>query len=157
MIKRLKDYDMADQEWHGLYTIHDPLVCELLAKVKSYTWKGYELWLHGSILEDRVTYDLDMTLIGPKNPRLINQYLYLLTKLGYVHNIKVDVKYLLQGKMYNHKEYLKTGKRQDILYANATESKYGIYHENMWITAFSYPIAKLFHPDRDPQEPIRLV
>jgi len=157
----IRHTDLHCQNWHRLYTIHDERVCELLAKVKSYKWKDYQIWIHGAILEDRYTMDLDMTLIGPKKPELIKQYLYLLTRLGQVHNIKVDVKYLMQGKLYDHKDYLETGKEQHILYAHYRpkdfKDEYGVFHEGLWLRAFKYPIAKLFEEGRDIQSPLRIV
>ena len=35
-------------------------------------WEEYQLWMHGSILSDVDTHDIDLTILGPMYPNIIN-------------------------------------------------------------------------------------
>jgi hypothetical protein len=61
----------------------------------------YQLWVHGSILSDVNTYDIDLSILGPLRPPIINQMLETIVKIGFEEHIFCDVKYSVDNQLYD--------------------------------------------------------
>ena len=55
--------------------------------------KDYEVWVSGGFLQNWKTKDIDITLFGPKNYKIIQKLLYKGTDIGIKHNVFVDIVY----------------------------------------------------------------
>jgi len=64
-------------------------------------WEGYELWTHGSILNNVDTYDVDLTIMGPVKPKKINQLLEEVVRIGFEEQVYLDVKYNMSNELYD--------------------------------------------------------
>ena len=92
-MKKLIQYgDYTQDVWHSLKGIEDTRVIEFIDRIKELNWTSYSLFLYGGILQDRDTYDIDGTIMGPRNPGHINYLLDNITRisfeLGVLHDIK---------------------------------------------------------------------
>lgn len=84
--------DYNQDTWHSLRGIEDPKVIEFIDRIKELNWGTYSLYIYGGILLDRDTYDIDGTIMGPRDPGHINYLLDGITnisfELGVLHDIK---------------------------------------------------------------------
>jgi len=62
---------------------------------------NYKLYAHGTILNNINTHDLDLTLVGPLDPKQINSILDSIIRIGFDEQIYCDVKYSITGDLYN--------------------------------------------------------
>tara|TARA_R110000803_G_scaffold89299_1_gene156507 strand:- start:78 stop:563 length:486 start_codon:yes stop_codon:yes gene_type:complete len=63
--------------------------------------ENYKLFAHGMILNDQSTYDLDLTLVGPLDAKVINSILDGIVRIGFEEQIYCDVKYSVTGDLYD--------------------------------------------------------
>ena len=155
MIKHIKygEYECMSQPLKGL---SDPLTQDLLMAIKELDWTDYELWTHGSILGDSMANDIDLTIIGPLVSQRISMLLQECVRLGYERNIQTDIKYLVEGKLYDHM----TGESQCNIEANykpeiwidGTTYKYGTLVNGLWLTERHWPMTK-----SAPYSPLQLI
>lgn len=59
-------------------------------KANQYNIQDYELYVCGGLLEDWVSWDIDMVLVGPKSLDAYN-IMYKIKKLGFVYRVYIDI------------------------------------------------------------------
>jgi hypothetical protein len=89
--------DFYGKNWFGVGGIQHPVAKNIIKKIKSdlsnFLDKRYQLWLMGGILEDWITWDLDMVIIGPYEPLKIKTALTMAIKTGFNNHLFVDINY----------------------------------------------------------------
>lgn len=150
----------TNDEWttiNGLGSIEN-----LLHRIKTeIDWKGYQLWIHGSILSDVDTHDVDLTIMGPTIPQRINSLLEAVVKIGFEEKIFCDVKYNITNELYDPKrDSVKT-----IRYACYQSSiqfedqvfDYGELVGELHLKEYRWPLAKTIRNGYDYKSPLRLI
>tara|TARA_R110000772_G_scaffold219797_1_gene330344 strand:+ start:62 stop:562 length:501 start_codon:yes stop_codon:yes gene_type:complete len=137
--------NFRNNEWkvlNGIESIHTTLN-RLKTEID---WSGYQLWVHGSILSDIDTYDIDMTIMGPMVPRRIMYLLEHVHKIGFEEQTLPDIKYSLSDELYDpNRDLPKT-----ITYVcyrgqitiNNTPWNYGKLVNGLWMKEQKYPMSK---------------
>ena len=145
MIKHIKygEWECMSLPLAGL---DSPIVKELLDRIKELDWTGYELWTHGSILGESTSNDIDLTIIGPHDVERVSMLLEGCVRLGYQRNIQTDVKYLVEGYLYDavegHPQCNIEAHYQPEIWINGTTYKYGTLVDGLWCTERHWPMAK---------------
>ena len=145
MIKHIKygEWECMSLPLAGL---ESPIVKELLDRIKELDWTDYELWTHGSILGDTTANDIDLTIIGPHDVQRVSQLLEDCVRLGYQRNIQTDVKYLVEGHLYDpvegHPQTQIQAHYQPEIWINGTTYKYGVLVDGLWCTKKNWPMTK---------------
>ena len=145
MIKHIKfgAYECMSQPIKGL---QDELVQDLLDAIKELDWTDYELWTHGSILGDTTANDIDLTIIGPHDVQRVSKLLEDCVRLGYQRNIQTDVKYLVEGHLYDpvegHPQKQIQAYYRPEIWINGTTYKYGVLVDGLWCTEKNWPMTK---------------
>lgn len=163
MRKHIKYGKFERTEWNQLCGLTDPLVKEWFKCIEFMDWSEYELWAHGSILENKITMDLDLTLIGPDRSETVNFMLETMVACGFHLGLYIDVKYLYDGELFDHQEWLETGNWITNIYANyrpeievnGINFKYGEELEGYYISTQTHPLRKVMH--KDMPSPIRII
>ncbi len=127
--------------------LEDPIVEIYLQEIKKFNWDGFQLWTHGSILGDSTANDIDLTIIGPKVQHRVFGLLDGCIMIGFNLGIQVDIKYLLEGKLF---DYTKDKERTNTLAHYKPEItidgvtyKYGqLNEEGYWISERKWPMTK---------------
>jgi hypothetical protein len=89
-----------NSEWKQVNGLES--VAHVLERIKNeVNFEEYQLWVHGSILSDVDTYDIDLSIIGPLYPQIINQMLETIVKIGFEEQIFCDVKYSVDNHIYD--------------------------------------------------------
>ena len=113
---------------------------------KEIDWSDYELWIHGSILSDVDTYDIDMTIMGPMKPRRIMYLLEQIHRIGFEEKTLPDVKYSLSNELHDpNKDLPKT-----IIFVcyrgqitiDGEPYNYGKLVNDLWMKEQRFPMAK---------------
>ena len=90
----------SNAEWHTINGLSS--VEHVILRIKQeIDWKGYQLWIHGSILSDVDTHDIDLTITGPVIPQKINQLLQEIVQIGFEEKIFCDVKFNITNDLYD--------------------------------------------------------
>ena len=113
---------------------------------KEIDWSNYELWIHGSILSDVDTYDIDMTIKGPMVPRRIMYLLEQVHRIGFEEKQLPDIKYSLSDDLYDPQIDLP----KTITYVcyrgqitiNGRQWNYGKLVNDLWMKEQKYPMSK---------------
>ena len=147
-------------EWKPLMGLTS--VQTTLDRIKSeIDWTGYELWVHGSILSDVETYDIDCTIIGPVQPARIMSILEACIRIGFEEKTYVDIKYSMSNELYNPEmDITKT-----ILYAcydgkitiNGTTYNYAKQVRGLWLKETTYPLTKTKNSNLIYKAPVKLI
>jgi len=100
--------------WFSIGGIEHPLFKTLVSRIKSDVPEVYnfELYTMGGILEDWMSWDIDLALIGEYNPKLIKKCFEGIVKIGFDLHLYVDVQY--QHKLWRIDTYSKTGQLDEI-------------------------------------------
>ena len=135
----------TNAEWHTINGIAS--VQHVLDRIKNeVNWEEYQLWLHGSVLSDVDTHDIDLTIIGPMYPHIINGMLETIVKIGFESKMYCDVKYSVSNMLYDPEvDSVKT-----ILYAcyqgkitmNGTTYEYATVVKDLYLKSTQYPMPK---------------
>lgn len=82
--------------WYGIDTFENERFQAFLEEVKSKPelFDQHELYLTGGILEDWITWDVDLAITGPYIPSKILSAMTWITHLGFKHGIYPDVVYV---------------------------------------------------------------
>ena len=145
MVKHIKygAYECISQPIKGL---QDPLVEDLLDAIKQLDWTDYQLWTHGSILGTAPANDIDFTIIGPRDNQRVSYLLESCVRLGYERNIQTDIKYLVEGKLYdwalNESHCNIEAHYQPEIWINGTTYKYGQLVDGLWCSERCWPMTK---------------
>lgn len=150
----------SNAEWHTINGLSS--VEHVILRIKQeIDWKGYQLWIHGSILSDVDTHDIDLTIMGPVIPQKINQLLQEVVRIGFEEQIFCDVKYNITNELYDPKrDSVKT-----IRYACYQSSiqfedqvfDYGELVGELHLKEYRWPLAKTIRNGYDYKSPIRLI
>jgi hypothetical protein len=162
MEKHIKYGKFERTDWNLVSTLKDPLVKEWLDCVEFIDWEGYELWAHGGILEDRMTVDLDLTIVGPDEPDRVNFMLETLVACGFHLGLFIDIKYLYDGQLFDHQEWLDDGKYIYNVYAslapeitiNGSLFVYGKLLDGYYLADQIHPLGKV--RGKDMPSPLRI-
>ena len=123
-------------------------------------WEEYQLWMHGSILSDVDTHDIDLTILGPMYPNIVNQMLETIVKIGFEEKIYCDVKYSVSNMLYDPEvDTIKT-----ILYAcyqgkitiNGETYHYSNKVRDLFLKETRYPMAKCLRSGLKYKSPVRV-
>ena len=159
----IKYGDFWRDEWSLFWGLQDPLVQAWFKEIKFMDWSEYQLWAHGGCLEERWTGDLDLTLIGPDRPDQVNFMLESMVAYGFHLGLRVDVKYLYHGELFDHQQWLLDHKFITNLYASyapeiTVDGKLFEYAElinGYWISQQTHPLKKVMRLDMP--SPIQLI
>ena len=163
-MKKLIEYgDYSCAEWNGITHLEDPMFQKWLEKIRPIL-NGYELWVYGGILEDWLTFDIDATLIGPKDPQRINQILKDIVRISFEYGYFPDIKYSIDGKIFNWSHWEKTGEYTEIRYAyyqpsmtvNGKFIGWGYLEDDLWCGTRIWPMKKQIHKDHIYKDPIQI-
>jgi len=110
-------------------------------------WTGYQLWAHGAILNGTDTYDIDMTIMGPMDPKRIRVILETLVRIGFEEKTFIDVKYSVSNELYDPN----TDTPKEILFAcyrgritvNGTTFEYSKLVDGLYLKSTKYPMNKM--------------
>ena len=143
---------------HQLCGLQDPLVKKVIERIKELDWSGFQLWVHGSILNTGSAKDIDLTIIGPKKPDRINYLLEQCVKIGFDLFIQVDIKYLVKGKLYDHSKGIPVKQTlahyKPEIFINGTTYRYAHLKDGLWVAERKYPMTK---SQRSPEPPKQLI
>ena len=156
MQKHVKYGAFECERLHELAGLQDPLVIEYMKRINEIDWTNYELWTHGSILNNSTAKDLDLTIIGPNVPHRINYLLKRCVKIGFDLFMQVDIKYLVKGKLYNHttgvarKQLLAHYKPE--IWINGMTYRYAHKQDGLWVSERQYPMTKSQYSPYPPKQ-----
>lgn len=163
MKKLVKYGDYSQDTWNGIIGLEDPIFKSWFEKIKPIV-EGYELWIYGGILEDWLTYDIDATLIGPKDPIRVNQILNDIARISFEYGIYPDIKYSIDGKIFNWSHWELTGEYTEITYAyykpemwiNGKHINWGEHRDGLWVGTRVWPMKKQIHKEHIYKDPIQI-
>lgn len=150
----------TNSEWitiNGLESVE-----HVLERIKQeVNWDEYELWIHGSILSDVDTHDIDMTIKGPMYPNIINNMLETIVRIGFEEQIYCDVKYSVSNQLYDPvfdqpKDILYACYQGKITVAGETYN-YGMLTKDLYLKSTRYPMAKTRRSGIIYKSPIRII
>ena len=158
MEKRLKFGEFSCNVTQKLNGLDDPIVKLVLGHIGNLDWNDYKLYVHGSILKDSPANDIDLTITGPQDPTRVNYLLRECIKIGYSHNVQVDIKYLLSGEIFDYETH-KPGETHTVTHAhykpqielNGKVFKYAKSFNGYWINQKSFPTKKSHLSPHSPQ------
>lgn len=163
-MKKLIEYgDYSCDNWNGIISLDDPLFRSWFEKVKPYLI-GYELWVYGGVLEDWLTHDIDASIIGPNNPKHINWMLENIVRVSFEYGVFPDIKYSIDGKLFNWSEWVDTKESVLCKYAyykpNMKVNNKGIYwgtfKDGLWTAERLWPMNKAIHAKHNFKDPVKL-
>jgi hypothetical protein len=149
----------TNSEWQTINGLAS--VQHVLERIKQeVNWDTYELWVHGSILSDVDTHDIDLTIIGPMYPAIINNMLETIVKIGFEEKIYCDVKYSISNQLYDPE----VDTQKTILYAcykdritiNNETFIYGTNVKDLYLKETRYPMGKCRMNDIVYKSPVRI-
>ena len=162
MKKKIEYGNYKREDWHDLHGLFDPNVEEVLDCIEFMDWEGYELWAHGGILEDRITTDLDLTIIGILDVDKINFMLDTIVACGFSKGVYIDVKYLVDGDLFDHQIFLEDQQFVRNIYAtyrpeikvNSVTFTYGSKLDGLYLVEQIHPMRKVLH--KSMPSPVRI-
>lgn len=129
-VREVKYGKFKNENWYTLNGLESANV--VLTRIKDeIDWSDFNLYVHGSILNDVDTHDIDFTITGPNWPQRINLMLEHIVKIGFEEQIYCDVKYSITGDLYDPV----TDISKEIHYAN--------YAPQITVNGKTYTYAKL--------------
>jgi len=156
-----REYGLFSNDmWHSLNGLES--VQHIIKMLKEeIVWGDYQLWVHGTILNNIETWDMDLTIIGPSNPEKINELLEAVVQIGFREKHYLDVKCSLSGELYDPVN----DTTKNILYAcykpsikvNGKEFKYGTGVCGLWLKETRYPMQKRRLSSIVLKSPVRLI
>ena len=150
----------TNDEWttiNGLASIQ-----HVLDRIKSeIRWTGYQLWVHGSILCDVDTHDIDMTIMGPFIPQNINYLLEQIVRIGFEEQIFCDVKYNVSNRLWDPTRdgvmTIKYASYQPKIRFGEHTYNYATPVGDLFMTSQKYPMIKTLRTGYDYKTPIRVI
>jgi NAD(P)H-flavin reductase len=149
----------TNSEWQTINGLAS--VQHVLERIKQeVNWEEYELWVHGSILSDVPTWDVDLTIIGPMYPQIINNMLETIVKIGFEEKIYCDVKYSVSNQLYDPE----VDTQKTILYAcyqgkitiSGQTYEYSRLTKDLYLKETRYPMGKCRMNDIVYKSPVRI-
>ena len=100
--------DNVGTKFYGIGGIKNPIFQLIVARIIDEVefLDEFELFVHGGILEDWLTYDADLFLTGPYEPEKIKSILKHIIKIGFEESMLCDISFQQGGwhKHYDGKE-----------------------------------------------------
>ena len=155
--------DYSNDTWSGLIDENDPLLVAWFQAIKVYI-KDYDLWVFGGTLEPWLSYDLDLALTGPYDPKRINNILDHITRIGFEFGVLPDIKYHFNNELFIWSEYIKTGKSKIIKQAyykpviiwDGVPHNCATYQDGLYVSNRKYPMSKTLNKAHTYRDPIQL-
>ena len=155
--------DYQCSQWNGVIGLNDPLFKVWLEAIKEYL-DGYELWVYGGVIEDWLTFDLDATIIGPNDPKRINEVLENIVRVSFSYGLFPDIKYSIDSKLFNWSSWERTGEYTTCKYAYYRPSmivdgkhiEWGTLENDLWVSTRVWPMKKAIHKDHTYKDPIQI-
>ena len=150
----------TNSEWltvNGLESVQ-----HVLDRIKTeVNWDEYQLWVHGSIMSDVDTHDIDLTIIGTMYPHIINGMLETIVRIGYEESIFCDVKYSVSNQLYDPvfdqpKEIIYACYRGEIT-VNGTTYEYSQKVKDLYLNKTRYPMWKCLNNGIVYKSPVRVI
>ena len=86
---------LVARNWFGVGGVSHPLVQSILADiVDSKLTTSFDIYLAGGILQDWITWDMDMVLVGPFDPSGVRDALEVAVRAGFQHHLFVDIHFV---------------------------------------------------------------
>ena len=103
--------EYSNNEWYGIGGIENPIYKLIIARILTEIefLDEYELFVHGGILEDWITWDIDFYMTGPYDPVKIKSILSTISKIGFEEQLICDPSYQ-QGGWFDHYDMEKEDK-----------------------------------------------
>ena len=149
-----------NSEWKQVNGLES--IAHVLDRIKNeVNWDEYQLWIHGSILSDIDTYDVDLSIIGPLYPAIINNMLETIVGIGFEEKIFCDVKYSVDNHLYDPvndapKNILFACYDSKIRIDNHTYH-YGQMVKDLHLKQISFPMTKTLNTGIEYKSPIKLI
>lgn len=146
--------------WHPLRGIEDPKSIDFIEKIKELDWSDYKLFVYGGILvEDYTTYDIDGTIIGPRDPERINYLLDNITRIGFTNGIYPDIKWATElydptidgDKTINYAHY------KGYKFIEERYLKYATLNNGLWERERKWPMLKTIHNNLIYKSPLQII
>ena len=150
----------TNSEWKTVNGLES--VQHVLDRIKTeVNWDEYQLWVHGSILSDVDTHDIDLTIIGTMYPHIINGMLETIVRIGYEEGVFCDVKYSVSNMLYD----AEVDGTKTILYAcyqgeitvNGTTYEYSKKVKDLYLNETRYPMWKCLNNGIVYKSPVRVI
>lgn len=79
--------------WYGLYSINNPIYKWVIQRIKNETPNQdiFDICVSGGILENWFTWDVDLFLFGPYEPKKIRESLDTMVRIGFEEHLYIDV------------------------------------------------------------------
>lgn len=150
----------TNSEWHTLNGLESAQ--PIIDKLKRATdWTGFQLWVHGSILCDVDTQDIDVTIMGPLIPHKINELLWSCVKTGFENQVYVDVKYSISNELYDPvndtPKTIRYATYDDRITVNGSTYIYGEKIGDLYLVESKFPMAKTKMSKLAYKSPIRVI
>jgi hypothetical protein len=140
--------EFKNDKWKVLNGL-DSISKTLFRITKEIDWDGYQLWIHGSILSNVNTFDIDLTILGPMNTERIMHLLREVNKIGFEEQQFTDVKYNITNDLYDinkddAKKFLYAC-YSDILTINGEPYQDAKPVKDLYLKELSFPMSKTLH------------
>jgi hypothetical protein len=140
--------------WYKAKGIEDPIIQKILNRVKEeVNTSGYEFYIYGGILEGWETTDLDMIFVGPYDIERVRDILTKITEISFEEKFMIDVRYQLESKIFDFKEWTKGDTTKAEIYShyilygkiksNGKTIQYNGYEkDDMFVLSYQQPMNK---------------
>ena len=162
MIKHIEYGDYEQLNWNSLEGLDDPLLIKFIDRLKELNWGSYNLFLYGGIIEGWETFDVDGSIIGPRNPAHINYLLDNITRIGFEMGIYPDIKWAT--RLFDWQDYIIDKKPQTIEYANYRGTRissgrlleYATLVDGLYMSTKTWPLTKTLNKNHNYSSPLKL-
>lgn len=160
MMKLIEYGDYTQKYWRSLKGPDDYMLIKFIDKLKELNWGDYKLFLYGGILEGWETFDVDGSIIGPRDPQHINYLLDNITRIGFEMRIYPDIKWATQ--LFDWQDYIIDKKPQTIEYANYRGTRisrgrlleYATLVDGLYMSTKTWPLTKTLDKNHDYKSPV---
>ena len=137
--------DYTQNTWHALSGTQDPNFIKFIDKINELNWGEYSLYIYGGILEGWETFDVDGTIMGPRDPSRINYLLDNITRISFELMVLHDITWSQElydrnkdtTKIVNSAYY--RGSRMD----SGNYIKYASLDNGLYMASRSWPMRKI--------------
>jgi hypothetical protein len=94
--------------WLAVPNVSHPLFKALMAEIKAidHLKNGYNIYIFGGILEDWLSWDIDMAITGEYNSEVLKNLMQKILEISFNRGIYIDLKYILDSKVFDFNEWL---------------------------------------------------
>ena len=159
-IRKVKYGRFENNMWHklnGLSSVQH-VIDRIFMEVH---FDDYELYAHGTILNNIPTNDLDLTLVGPLDQRAINSILDGIVRIGFDEGVYCDVKYSVTGDLYDpevdDEKTLRYACYRPSIIVDDKEYKYAQPTHGLFLADTTYPMTKTKSTGIAYKTPVRVI